>query len=296
MTNDIRLKCNYCKHLLFTGTRLFACQNPLRQGGSRRGLPKSFLNRFTQVYVDSLSETDLLLILASQFPEIPTDIREKMVEFNKQIVYETDNHKFGHKGSPWEFNLRDLTRWCQVIRHSMKNIDSDVFKPESTIHLIYGDRMRTSADKLRVREIFESVFGTEISGDCPVPYVTRDFVYMGDVKMNRESGDYNVNLSVLRQEKNCLLLRNQFHALRSLMYCVNLNWMAILVSEINIQLIINIMKSSNILHHHLLFNFIYKQILYLDGTVQYCFYFSSGRIQCFGKKQCSSYTLSLDRL
>lgn len=30
-------------------TRLFACQNPLSQGGARRGLPKSFLNRFTQV-------------------------------------------------------------------------------------------------------------------------------------------------------------------------------------------------------------------------------------------------------
>lgn len=33
-------------------TRLFACQNPLRQGGARRGLPKSFLNRFTQVSID----------------------------------------------------------------------------------------------------------------------------------------------------------------------------------------------------------------------------------------------------
>lgn len=31
------------------GTRLFGCQNPLQQGGARRGLPKSFLNRFTQV-------------------------------------------------------------------------------------------------------------------------------------------------------------------------------------------------------------------------------------------------------
>jgi midasin len=29
-------------------TRLFACQNPQRQGGARRGLPKSFLNRFTE--------------------------------------------------------------------------------------------------------------------------------------------------------------------------------------------------------------------------------------------------------
>lgn len=31
------------------GTRFFACQNPLQQGGGRKGLPKSFLNRFNQV-------------------------------------------------------------------------------------------------------------------------------------------------------------------------------------------------------------------------------------------------------
>ena len=31
------------------GTKLFACQNPVSQGGGRKGLPKSFLNRFTKV-------------------------------------------------------------------------------------------------------------------------------------------------------------------------------------------------------------------------------------------------------
>ena len=30
-------------------TRIFGCQNPFTQGGGRKGLPKSFLNRFTQV-------------------------------------------------------------------------------------------------------------------------------------------------------------------------------------------------------------------------------------------------------
>ena len=30
-------------------TKIFACQNPLQEGGGRKGLPKSFLNRFTQV-------------------------------------------------------------------------------------------------------------------------------------------------------------------------------------------------------------------------------------------------------
>lgn len=31
------------------GTRLFACQNPHRDGGGRKGLPRSFVNRFVQV-------------------------------------------------------------------------------------------------------------------------------------------------------------------------------------------------------------------------------------------------------
>lgn len=31
-------------------TRIFACQNPASQGGNRKGLPKSFLNRFTSVW------------------------------------------------------------------------------------------------------------------------------------------------------------------------------------------------------------------------------------------------------
>lgn len=30
-------------------TKIFGCQNPFTQGGGRKGLPKSFLNRFTQV-------------------------------------------------------------------------------------------------------------------------------------------------------------------------------------------------------------------------------------------------------
>ena len=32
-------------------TRIFACQNPVAQGGGRKQLPKSFLNRFSRVCV-----------------------------------------------------------------------------------------------------------------------------------------------------------------------------------------------------------------------------------------------------
>jgi hypothetical protein len=39
--------------------RLFAAQNPLQEGGGRKGLPKSFLNRFSRVLVDLLESSDL---------------------------------------------------------------------------------------------------------------------------------------------------------------------------------------------------------------------------------------------
>ena len=48
-------------------TRLFACQNPLNQGGGRKGLPKSFLNRFTQVKIRNPSLALLLIAIISEF-------------------------------------------------------------------------------------------------------------------------------------------------------------------------------------------------------------------------------------
>lgn len=44
-------------------TRLFGAQNPLRQGGARRGLPQSFLNRFTQVHLGLC-----LVVIVRQYP------------------------------------------------------------------------------------------------------------------------------------------------------------------------------------------------------------------------------------
>ncbi|CAM9488008.1 unnamed protein product, partial [Ectocarpus sp. 8 AP-2014] len=50
--------------------KVFAAQNPLGQGGGRKGLPKSFLSRFTKVYVDPLTPEDLLYIAVNKFPSL----------------------------------------------------------------------------------------------------------------------------------------------------------------------------------------------------------------------------------
>ena len=47
-------------------THLFACQNPLHQGGGRKGLPRSLVNRFTQVGNESVCISEVLAVELSR--------------------------------------------------------------------------------------------------------------------------------------------------------------------------------------------------------------------------------------
>ena len=51
-------------------TKIFGCQNPFRQGGGRKGLPRSFLNRFTQVRFTVAQKPKVVLgvIIAMRVP------------------------------------------------------------------------------------------------------------------------------------------------------------------------------------------------------------------------------------
>ncbi|TSL47560.1 Midasin [Bagarius yarrelli] len=129
-------------------TKIFGCQNPFTQGGGRKGLPKSFLNRFTQVYVDQLTSSDMEFISNSIFPNISEQIITKMVQFSNKLVNEIAfERRWGQKGGPWEFNLRDLFRWCQLMQADQSPA---FYNPGQHVGLVYSDRMRTEADKAQV--------------------------------------------------------------------------------------------------------------------------------------------------
>ncbi|TKS75776.1 Midasin MIDAS-containing protein [Collichthys lucidus] len=126
-------------------TKIFGCQNPFTQGGGRKGLPKSFLNRFTQVFVDQLTDKDMEFIGDSIFPTIDKEIIAKMVEFSNKLVQEVCvERQWGQKGSPWEFNLRDMFRWCQLMQADQS---PGFFNPGQHVALVYAERMRAEADK-----------------------------------------------------------------------------------------------------------------------------------------------------
>ena len=54
-------------------------------------------------------------------PGIPASIRARMVGFLRalQAGAKSGRASFGAAGGPWEFNLRDLLRWCCLMESAM---------------------------------------------------------------------------------------------------------------------------------------------------------------------------------
>ena len=136
--------------------RVFAAQNPLNQGNGRKGLPKSFLNRFTKIYVEELSSNDLLLICQHLFPTLETSVLERMISLNGRLQEEVAvKQRYGVAGAPWEFNLRDLIRWASL----MTRPDGTYDEPWKYIVTVYGSRFRTASDKKVPLDMSMEVFG-----------------------------------------------------------------------------------------------------------------------------------------
>ncbi|WAR08077.1 MDN1-like protein [Mya arenaria] len=214
-------------HIQHERTRLFACQNPLNQGGGRKGLPRSFLNRFTQVYVEPLSEADLMFIATTMYTDIPEHTLRNMVTFNMKMHEEAVlKGSFGQKGGPWEFNLRDLFRWCDLL---VQNQSKDHLDPGEYIGLIYSDRMRTVTDKQQVYNLFQSLFPADPTPySCSgVFYCDLDHVQVGHSFLKVKGQGYHHG----DRERSLQILHHSLGPLESLMKCVEMNWMAILVGS-----------------------------------------------------------------
>ncbi|XP_040596448.1 midasin isoform X2 [Mesocricetus auratus] len=209
-------------------TRIFGCQNPFRQGGGRKGLPKSFLNRFTQVFVDPLTVVDMEFIASTLFPAIDKSIVKKMVAFNNHVDHEvTVEKKWGQKGGPWEFNLRDLFRWCQLM---LVDQSPGCYDPSQHVFLVYGERMRTREDKEKVITVFKDVFA---SNSKP---------YLGTRLFHITPCDVQIGYSVLSRSsyvphpshRPLSLLHQSFQSLEPIMKCVQMSWMVILVGPASV--------------------------------------------------------------
>ena len=169
--------------------RVFCAQNPMAEGGGRKGLPQSFLSRFSRVFIESMSEDDLFEVSSCAFhvsrqrraaslgtvsPHAPTGLElylRPMVGFvqglHKRIV---ELSSFGQTGGPWEFNLRDIFRWYELAIAVMMRCGSEEPKEKqdedslrdaicTSAYVLFVRRMRTREDRLHLCAEFNRVFG-----------------------------------------------------------------------------------------------------------------------------------------
>ena len=132
--------------------RVFAAQNPVNQGGGRKGLPKSFLNRFTKIYMEDLTELDYVGILDDLFCN---EDNHRIVRFSQGIREKV--------AGPWEFNLRDILR----------------AKAGARISSLYWSRLRNQQQRKAFEEVYEEVFGEKmVERQVPFFYLTPEKFYI----------------------------------------------------------------------------------------------------------------------
>ncbi|KAK4141659.1 uncharacterized protein C8A04DRAFT_13882 [Dichotomopilus funicola] len=161
--------------------QLFAAQNPHHQGGGRKGLPSSFVNRFTVVYADVFTRDDLLHITARQFPALGSDTHQQLIEFVARLDDEVVRRRaFGALGAPWEFNLRDVLRWGDLLTGS-----GLPRKPDDYLDIIIRQRFRATRDRAQVDRLFREVFGRSPDTQALYHDVNPHFAQVGLATLRR---------------------------------------------------------------------------------------------------------------
>ncbi|KAG4301503.1 hypothetical protein PCK1_002429 [Pneumocystis canis] len=205
--------------------RVFAAQNPHFQGGGRKGLPKSFINRFTVVYIEKMSFQDLLFICDYIFPNENenSEIKKKVILFIERLNDELSrNSNFGLYGRPWEFNLRDILRWFEILQYAKSDLCG---KSPDFLDIIIKQRFRTIKDREIVDEIYQEVFENAPYVQSLYYRLSTSFFQVGHALLLRNSTlSYNKNFFFS-------IFKSQLKNLESLIFCIQFNWPCILVGS-----------------------------------------------------------------
>ncbi|KAL1955870.1 hypothetical protein VTO42DRAFT_8028 [Malbranchea cinnamomea] len=197
---------------------LFAAQNPHHQGGGRKGLPASFVNRFTVVYADSFTAHDLRLICRKISPSIAPDRIERLVEFLSALNAQLSNRRLGGIGGPWELNLRDLSRWFTLLEHSPIGVT-----PFQFLDVAISHRFRTVEDRALVSDLYATTFREKPD---PKSYFHNLSVDAYQVGLGLLARDLTVQQT---SDSRMVVTSRDLPLMESLILCIDKAWPAILV-------------------------------------------------------------------
>lgn len=202
--------------------RLFAAQNPHTQGSGRKGLPMSFVNRFSVVFADAFSADDMISISSKLYPNVETAALKRVVGFVIEISHAAhDQLAFSTHGRPWEFNLRDVLRFLQIFA------SRSALLPALALHdianILFVQRFRTENDNACAIEIVNHHFGGR--------------QYPRSLFYNLTPRTFQVGAAMLKRQDPPSVANEHTHHLskvalpiwESIMISIQMNWPVILV-------------------------------------------------------------------
>lgn len=215
------------------GFRVFGAQNPAVDGGGRRGLPKSFLNRFYRVHVESPDDEDILCIVRSLHPLISEELVRKVV---RVLNLAKRNLKLADC-SGWQTccGLRDALRWCDLLSGlgERRSVESRVNGGTSSAILekvgLYFDvvvlqGLRTDSDRGIAERSFQVVFGRGCHDFCRDPSLgtsSHGGMRLGSTDLTEMSSSFCYEKL---QPASNLVTRRQLRPLQSMVLAVNAGW------------------------------------------------------------------------
>ncbi|KAF4672212.1 AAA ATPase midasin [Perkinsus chesapeaki] len=128
--------------------QLFATQNRMVDGGGRKGLPKSFLNRFVKIAVSELTAKDSESICMRLFGE---ELWPVVCQGAVESVRAAGEMQF-KGGSGWEWNLRDVLR----VSSSVQAGKVEQLSPALQCYLLLSCRLQTAEDREALRSVIWS--------------------------------------------------------------------------------------------------------------------------------------------
>eukprot|EP01053_Blabericola_migrator_P006909 Blabericola_migrator_1__6908@NODE_34_length_18107_cov_55_154712_g30_i0_p1_GENE_NODE_34_length_18107_cov_55_154712_g30_i0NODE_34_length_18107_cov_55_154712_g30_i0_p1_ORF_typecomplete_len4590_score980_41AAA_5/PF07728_14/2_4e09AAA_5/PF07728_14/1_1e06AAA_5/PF07728_14/7_8e15AAA_5/PF07728_14/1_6e33AAA_5/PF07728_14/2e11AAA_5/PF07728_14/9_7e22AAA_5/PF07728_14/9_3e34AAA_5/PF07728_14/1_9e16AAA_3/PF07726_11/0_015AAA_3/PF07726_11/1_4AAA_3/PF07726_11/3_3e17AAA_3/PF07726_11/0_00028AAA_3/PF07726_11/0_0056AAA_3 len=127
------------------GFQLFAAQNRFAHGGGRKGLPRSFLNRFLTIDVDALSMCDFAAILPSLSDQMhPPSVWRLLQALQRLAIL-----PYGHAAAnEWEWNVRDLEKVLAFEKALRPSVTEEPDRVRCALQIVFGSRLGQLRDRL----------------------------------------------------------------------------------------------------------------------------------------------------
>eukprot|EP00928_Gymnodinium_smaydae_P070251 TRINITY_DN54136_c0_g1_i1.p1 TRINITY_DN54136_c0_g1~~TRINITY_DN54136_c0_g1_i1.p1 ORF type:complete len:2263 (+),score=321.22 TRINITY_DN54136_c0_g1_i1:723-6791(+) len=137
------------------GFRLFAAQNPASDGGGRKGLPRSFLNRFTRVALTALTLADLRHICQHCYGQyLDAANIERAVDLLGALRERSAGGDIPFEGHvDWDWNLRDALRLCELLRAGIPLKNNFVASAE----MLFCGRLRSARDRAAALAVIQQL-------------------------------------------------------------------------------------------------------------------------------------------